>query len=105
MASSHGGRRPGAGRPTGSRNAATREHQATLCDLARSFTDVAIRTLVEVATNGSSDSARVAAACALLDRAYGRPAQTVIAVEKTSDGLSDLLRDINRHGSAAPLAS
>jgi hypothetical protein len=105
MASTHGGRRLGAGRPSGSRDVATTEQRATLSELARSYTEVAIQTLVEVATKSSSDSARIAAACALLDRAYGRPAQTVIAEEAAGDPLGDLIAEINRRGSTAPIAS
>jgi hypothetical protein len=33
--------------------------------------------LVKIALSGNSDSARVAAATAILDRAFGRPAQTL----------------------------
>jgi hypothetical protein len=43
--------------------------------LARENGPLAIQTLVEVATNGKSDSARVSAATALLDRGFGKPAQ------------------------------
>lgn len=72
----HGGKREGAGRPTGRRNAATVEQKATLTELAQQYTDIALRALVEVATTGS-DNARVAASTALLDRGYGRPRQAV----------------------------
>lgn len=74
MANGHGGARDGAGRPPGTPNKATVEQKATLSDLAREHTDLALSTLVEVAQTGS-DSARVAAANALLDRAYGKPVQ------------------------------
>lgn len=70
-----GGARPGAGRPKGAANRATKAVKATIGDLARSHANDAIATLVEIARNGQSDSARVAAANALLDRGYGRPAQ------------------------------
>jgi hypothetical protein len=45
--------------------------------LARSHTNTAIRTLVGIAQEGTNESARVAAAVALLDRGWGRPAQAV----------------------------
>jgi hypothetical protein len=48
-----------------------------LRELARERTEEAIETLADVMLNGESDSARVAAATALLDRGYGRPSQTV----------------------------
>ncbi|HBW83715.1 MAG TPA: hypothetical protein DEF79_06705 [Gammaproteobacteria bacterium] len=69
----HGGHRPGAGRPTGSFNKATREQGARLSDLAKSYTNIAFGTLVDVAINGSSDTARIAAANSILDRGYGKP--------------------------------
>lgn len=72
----HGGKREGAGRPKGAKSAATREHKATLSELAREHTDTALSALVQIATQGESESARVAAANALLDRAYGKPTQS-----------------------------
>ena len=68
-----GGRREGAGRPAGVPNKATREQGARLSDLAKSYTDIAFSTLVDVAINGSSDTARIAAANSILDRGYGKP--------------------------------
>ena len=47
-------------------------------DLAREHTELAIKTLVEIAKNKkASTTSRVAAATALLDRAWGRPRQAV----------------------------
>ncbi len=46
---------------------------AEVRDLARQHTRKAIQTLVTVMQSGESDSARVAAANALLDRGFGRP--------------------------------
>jgi DNA-binding response OmpR family regulator len=46
---------------------------AEVRDLARQHTRKAIGTLVKVMQSGESDSARVAAANALLDRGFGRP--------------------------------
>lgn len=74
---SRGGRRAGAGRPTGARSRATKQAKATLSELARAHTAVALGVLVEVAEKGESESARVSAANALLDRAYGKPRQAV----------------------------
>ena len=70
---SHGGARMGAGRPAGAPNKATREQGARLSELAKSYTDIAFSTLVDVAMNGSSDTARIAAANSILDRGYGKP--------------------------------
>src|SRR5215470_7364612 len=44
-------------------------------ELARQHTDAAINTLVEIAERGKSESARVAAATALLDRGWGKATQ------------------------------
>lgn len=72
-----GGYRTGAGRPAGSPNRATAEHKARLSDLARVHADDALATLAEIARNGTTDASRVSAACAILDRAFGRPRQSV----------------------------
>ena len=69
-----GGYRSGAGRPTGSLNKATSEQSQRLSELAKDYTYDALLTLVDVAKNGRSEAARVSAANALLDRAYGKPA-------------------------------
>lgn len=47
-------------------------------DLARTYTEEAIRTLAEIMGNGDmKEAARVSAAQALLDRGWGKPAQPV----------------------------
>lgn len=48
-----------------------------LKELAREHTEAAVQTLVD-ALKASNERTRVAAAEALLDRAYGRPAQAII---------------------------
>ena len=68
-----GGYRSGAGRPTGSLNKTTSEQSQRLSELAKDYTHDALLTLVDVARNGRTDAARVAAANALLDRGYGKP--------------------------------
>ena len=85
---SRGGARPGAGRPKGGANPTTRENRATIGELARKYANDAIKALVKVATEGDSESARVAAANALLDRGFGRPAQSM---ELTGKGGKDLV--------------
>ena len=72
--SRHGGFREGAGRPSGSTNRSSPEQSQRLSELAKTYTEEAIETLVDVAINGRTDAARVSAANALLDRAYGKPA-------------------------------
>lgn len=75
-ATKRGGPRQGAGRPKGRVSRATRSQKATLSELARAHTAVALQVLVDVAKKGASESARVAAANAILDRAYGKPKQS-----------------------------
>jgi hypothetical protein len=68
-----GGKRPGAGRPQGSINRANRE----LRDIAQAYTVEAIETLAHIMRSAESDATRLSAANALLDRAHGRPTQTI----------------------------
>ena len=71
--SAHGGRREGAGRPAGMPNRATIEQGARLAELAKFYSDICFSTLVDVAINGTSDSARIAVANSILDCGYGKP--------------------------------
>ncbi|MGC5779491.1 DUF5681 domain-containing protein [Methylobacterium sp. NFXW15] len=50
---------------------------ARVRDAAREHTERALQVLVEIATEGESEAARVAAANAILDRGYGKPSQPV----------------------------
>ena len=68
-----GGNRPGAGRPTGSQNADTAAMRAALSGLLEGQVHIAIEALADIAQNGTSEAARVSAACAILDRTHGRP--------------------------------
>lgn len=76
MATGRGGKRPGAGRPKGSRNQLTTERKATLREMAMDHVPAALLALVEVAEKGS-DAARVSAANSILDRAFGKAPQAV----------------------------
>jgi hypothetical protein len=66
-----GGKRPGAGRPKGSRSKIGRD----LRDAAQKHTAEALKALVQIARAGESEAARVSAACAILDRGHGKPVQ------------------------------
>jgi len=56
--------------------------EASIKDLAREQTSQAIRTLVEIMESKKAPhSARVNAACALLDRGWGKPSQYVESVK------------------------
>ena len=68
-----GGKRPGAGRKPGAVAVAKRE----LAEMAKDHAAMALQTLVEIATRGEAESARVSAANAILDRGYGKPFQAV----------------------------
>lgn len=50
---------------------------AKVRDLARAHTEAALAVLVEIATGGESEAARVAAANSILDRGYGKPTQPI----------------------------
>ena len=73
MTSKHGGARPGAGRKKGKVSQAKRD----LASMAKDHAEQALQVLVEIAASGESESARVSAANAILDRGYGRPVQGV----------------------------
>lgn len=70
-----GGKRPGAGRKKGSRNRATVAQRMSISELAQSHAEVAMKTLAEIAAKGESETARVSAANAILDRGFGKPPQ------------------------------
>jgi hypothetical protein len=50
---------------------------AEVRDLAREYTETAINALASIAKTGKPDQARVAAASAILDRAWGKPSQPI----------------------------
>ena len=58
----------------GSTNKSSPEQSQRLSELAKTYAEEALQTLVDVARNGRTDAARVSAANALLDRGYGKPA-------------------------------
>lgn len=67
-----GGKRPGAGRKPGRVSAAKRK----LSDMAKTHATAALKALADIAKGGESEAARVSAAIAILDRAYGKPTQS-----------------------------
>jgi len=69
-----GGKREGAGRPAGVRNKVT----ADIKEIAQSFGEEAIKSLVEIVRDGEAPhAARVAAVKELLDRGYGKAKQAL----------------------------
>lgn len=98
------GSKPGerrGGRQPGTPNKANRE----LREVAKEYSSDALKTLHEICVKGESETARVAAANALLDRAHGKPPARVLGnlthsqagphnaetLEETNAWLSDLL--------------
>jgi len=98
-----GGKREGAGRPSGAKNRATIAQKAKLSELARAYVLDALDALADVMMNGESESARVSAATAILDRAYGRPRPAPEEKSALEESLAELMRDIGREGSRAPI--
>ena len=81
-----GGKREGAGRKKGSQDRRPRsspiiianaQEKRELREAAREYTERALKTLAAICSEGQSEAARVSAACALLDRGYGKPTQQV----------------------------
>jgi len=77
MADGRGGARQGAGRPAGALNKDTAEKRKAIAELAKEHTRAALDALVDVMEHGQSESARVSASNAILDRAYGKPMQSM----------------------------
>ena len=76
-----------------------------LRELARKHTDDALNALIDVCNNKASPpAARVTAACALLDRGYGRPMQSVenkIEIQSMADTAAQVLMDLSRKAKEA----
>jgi hypothetical protein len=70
---------------------------AEVRDLARAHTTLAINTLAEIATHGSSEAARIASAIALLDRGWGRPAVSIEVHEPDPDDFEARFADALEH--------
>lgn len=70
---SHGGKRPGAGRPLGSPNVLTRP----LKEAAAEHSESCLAVLLDLRDHALSEQVRLAAAMAILDRAHGKPRQGV----------------------------
>lgn len=52
-----------------------------LRELARQYTEDALKALVEICRNGENEGARVAAANAILDRGWGKPTMAVVTCD------------------------
>lgn len=83
----HGGKRAGAGRKPGRVSKVKRD----LASLAKDHAETALKTLVEIMTQGESETARLSAANALLDRGFGKPFQGVNPEPEGSDDTAPAL--------------
>ena len=91
-----GGKREGAGRKKGAKDGTPRgtppvliapaQERRELREAAREFSSDALDALVKICRSGHSESARVAAANALLDRGYGKPVQTIDSTVRKQPG-------------------
>lgn len=97
--------RPGAGRPKGSLNKATKEIKT----LAQEYAPKAMKELARLAANAKSEQARCTAIGMLLDRGYGKPVQvnenhniTYRAGELSDDELAGIVADRSGDGAATP---
>ena len=59
--------------------------KARLSELARQHAGAAIEALAHVAENGQTETARIAAACAILDCGYGKPSEATHAQYQRRD--------------------
>jgi hypothetical protein len=89
--SAHGGKRPGAGRVKGVPNKAT----ACIKAAASEYSEQALQTLAEIMAGADNPAAaRVGAANAILDRAYGKPKQSVDVDANVTATVSKIVRKI-----------
>jgi hypothetical protein len=76
-----------------------------LRDLARRHTNDALNALIDVCNNKAfPPAARVTAACALLDRGYGRPMQSVenkVEIQSMADTAAQVLMELSRKAKEA----
>jgi hypothetical protein len=86
---SAGGKRPGAGRPKGSRALTLIEptgERMEFYEAARQYDQEALQVIASVMTDDNQPaSLRLAAANDLLDRAYGRPPQAIALDQRTQE--------------------
>jgi len=77
-------------------NPGGRPRDANVRELAKTYTTQAIETLAEIMHDtGATANARVKAAEALLDRAWGRPQQSVDMQVDSRPSLVDILTNLN----------
>lgn len=85
-----GGPRPGAGRPKGAVNKATADIKAA----AAEYSESALTTLAAIMQGEHPAAARVAAANAILDRAHGKPKQSMEVDADVRASVTQIVRKI-----------
>lgn len=70
-------------------------------ELARQHTEEAINTLAQICRSGEKEQARVAAAEALLNRAWGRPEQAIHLEDQDGKTIVPQIQIIMRNNDAA----
>ena len=87
-------------RPTGMRNKATLAQGAIFAELAKSYSHMVFNALVDMAINGRSDSARIAAENAILDRGYGKVKNDTSKAGKLAGNIQSALQQ-GKHSDGA----
>src|SRR5262245_48483187 len=85
-----GGKRPGAGRPKGSKSKVTLAARV----IASRYAEAVLKQMAELALNAEFETVRVSAGKEILDRAYGRSLQPISA--QVEIGLSDEMKELMR---------
>jgi hypothetical protein len=75
----------------------TPKEEMKLDSLARAHTKEQIQTLCAISRNGTNESARVAAAIAILDRGHGKPKQVTVNQHTGLDGEGPIVVEIIQH--------
>jgi hypothetical protein len=70
-------------------------------NLARQHTEMAISVLADICERGESEAARIAAAVALLDRAWGRPTVAIEMHDNPGPDLGALILEAHRRATEA----
>ena len=70
-------------------------------DLARQHTQLAVETLVEICQHGENEMARIAAAVALLDRAWGKPTVAIEMHDNPGPDLGALILEAHHRATEA----
>jgi hypothetical protein len=104
MPNGHGGARPHAGRKKGSKNKSTIAQGLSLSALAQNYAPEPIEELVRIMQHGDSGAARMSAANSLLDRGFGKAAQSIDLDNKNGRPFRPILGSMSLQEAAAAYA-